>query len=483
MSSSKIKEIFHAAFDLEWDSAAPEDIHAAILSGARVKGTNMCILILAIFIASIGLNMNSTAVIIGAMLISPLMGGIMAIGYGIATNNLTLSRNAFLGLAFQVFICIVTSTLYFSLTPISTAHSELLARTTPTIWDVLIAVFGGLAGIIGLTRREKTNVIPGVAIATALMPPLCTAGYGLATHNLSYFTGAMYLFFINSFFICLSTIVVVRLMRLPCKEFIDGKARRKLHLTIAGIAVITVLPSIYLAYQIVGKSIFESNVSNFLSREFSFQDTQMVQSKVSQEKKEIEVALLGKRLSDEKISEIEHTLPNYSLSDMRLRVTQTEVAAGVSAEDIQAIIEKELDGNAVQLNQMNQAQEMEDLKAELTKYKARLLEYQSYDYDVESITRELKALYPQIDGISIGTQKSWDSVQEQTVVSTVAVLSLPEYLVPAQHRQITDWLVTKTQSDTVVLLQDVPRNALDEIPPVEEPGGEGDENPQAFLLP
>lgn len=175
----------------------------------------MCILMLAILIASIGLNMNSTAVIIGAMLISPLMGGITAIGYGIATNDLTLSKGAAIRLGIQVVICLITSTIYFTISPITTASSELLARTTPTAWDVLIALFGGLAGIIGQTRKEKSNVIPGVAIATALMPPLCTAGYGLARHRLDYFGGALYLFFINSFFICLAAIVVLKLLRLP----------------------------------------------------------------------------------------------------------------------------------------------------------------------------------------------------------------------------------------------------------------------------
>ena len=158
-------------FSLRWDMADPDEIHNTIISGAKLQGTNMCILMLAILIASIGLNMNSTAVIIGAMLISPLMGGITAIGYGIATNDLTLSKGAAIRLGIQVVICLITSTIYFTISPITTASSELLARTTPTAWDVLIALFGGLAGIIGQTRKEKSNVIPGVAIATAPMPP------------------------------------------------------------------------------------------------------------------------------------------------------------------------------------------------------------------------------------------------------------------------------------------------------------------------
>lgn len=196
----QVKGVLRKAFSIHGDSASYDEIEERILSGGEVKGTNLCILVLAIFIASIGLNMNSTAVIIGAMLISPLMGGIMAIGYGLVTGDFRQARNSGVGLAVQVFVCLVISTLYFTFSPISTASSELLARTNPTIWDVLIASFGGLAGIIGTTRKEKSNVIPGVAIATALMPPLCTAGYGLATKNLAYFGGAMYLFLINSNF-------------------------------------------------------------------------------------------------------------------------------------------------------------------------------------------------------------------------------------------------------------------------------------------
>lgn len=214
-------------FDLNADRASMEEISERIESGALLKGTNMAILILAMFIASIGLNMNSTAVIIGAMLISPLMGVIMAIGYGIATYDTAYVRKSFLKLLFQIGFCILTSTIYFYISPISTASSELLARTEPTIWDVLIALFGGLAGIIGITRKEKSNVIPGVAIATALMPPLCTAGYGIATHSLKFFSGALYLFCINGVFICLSTFIVLKFIKVPAKQYVSIQVLRR----------------------------------------------------------------------------------------------------------------------------------------------------------------------------------------------------------------------------------------------------------------
>ena len=182
------------------DQATYDEIHENILDGVNIGGSNFIILMCAIIIASVGLNMNATAVIIGAMLISPLMGPIIAIGYSVGIYNLKLLKKSAIILIIEIFISITTATIYFSLSPISSAGSEILSRTAPNIWDVIIAFTGGIAGIIGITRKKSGNILPGVAIATALMPPLCTSGYGLATKNIHIFLGAGYLFFINSFF-------------------------------------------------------------------------------------------------------------------------------------------------------------------------------------------------------------------------------------------------------------------------------------------
>ena len=214
-------------FDLRADQADVAEIDATIRSGVEFRGTNLWVLIFAILIASVGLNVNSTAVVIGAMLISPLMGPIIGLGYGAGVNDSALMRSSLFNLGLAAFISLLASTLYFWLTPLTQAHSELLARTTPSIWDVLIALFGGLAGVIGVTRRVKSNLIPGVAIATALMPPLCTAGYGLATGNLSYFLGAFYLFAINSVFIAIATLMMVRVMRLPNVNVMEDRSLLK----------------------------------------------------------------------------------------------------------------------------------------------------------------------------------------------------------------------------------------------------------------
>lgn len=222
-----LREIIHDRFNLEEDKASEDEIIENVKKGIEFKGMNLWVLIFAIFIASIGLNVNSTAVIIGAMLISPLMGPIMGIGLGIGINDFELIKKSYKNLGVAVLISVITSTFYFLITPLSDAQSELLARTTPTIWDVFIALFGGLAGIVAATRKSISNVIPGVAIATALMPPLCTAGYGLATGTLSYFLGAMYLFFINSVFISLATYLIVRFTKFHKKEFLDPLREKK----------------------------------------------------------------------------------------------------------------------------------------------------------------------------------------------------------------------------------------------------------------
>lgn len=251
----KMKKVVRDAFSLTRDMATFEEINDRFVSGGVVTGTNLSILLLAALIASIGLNMNSTAVIIGAMLVSPLMGTIMAMGYGLATGQLTLVRNGFVGFLFQVVVVLLAATAYFFLSPISAASSELLARTQPTVWDVLIALAGGCAGAIGLTRKDKnSNVIPGVAIATALMPPLCTVGYGLATGQFKYAVGALYLFAINSFFIMVATLLILLALRVPARAEVSKSTVKKLRVRIVAATLVLLVPSILFGYRIAVQS-------------------------------------------------------------------------------------------------------------------------------------------------------------------------------------------------------------------------------------
>lgn len=248
----KISDILKDAFSLKNDTAEQEEIRTRLVEGGQVSGSNMGILMLAILIASIGLNVNSTAVIIGAMLISPLMGSIQAAAYGIASADLKLFRKSSIGLFFQICISLLTSTLYFKISPISMATSELLARTQPTIWDVIIALCGGLAGIIGMTRTEKSNVLPGVAIATALMPPLCTCGYGIATKQWEFLWGAGYLFCVNAYFILFASTLILEILNVPKKQVaLSNKQRQAIKRKIIINTIIVILPSLFVAYNMV----------------------------------------------------------------------------------------------------------------------------------------------------------------------------------------------------------------------------------------
>ena len=245
------------------------DIEATIASIQRsveFRGVNLWILFFAIIIASIGLNVNSTAVIIGAMLISPLMGPINGIGLAVGTFDMKLLQRSIRNLGIMVVISLLASTVYFVLSPLSDAQSELLARTRPTIFDVLIATFGGLAGIVAASRKEQPfTVISGVAIATALMPPLCTAGFGLATLQFKYFFGAFYLFFINSFFIALATFLMVRYLKFPISKFVDPRREKIVKRSIMFFTILVMVPSLFTAISVVKESAFNSQAIKFVN--------------------------------------------------------------------------------------------------------------------------------------------------------------------------------------------------------------------------
>ena len=254
-----MKEKIREIFSIRNDIADYDEIKERIVGASNVTGTNLCILMLAILIASIGLNMNSTAVIIGAMLISPIMGTIQAMGYGVAASDLNQAKRAGIGFLFQIIICLVTSTLYFKLSPISTETSELLARTQPKVWDVMIASCGGLAGIIGITRKEKSNVIPGVAIATALMPPLCTCGYGIAHSNLRISLGAGYLFLVNAYFICITSMLVLIILKVPKEGTFSVQQRKTIKRKLITNTILIMIPSLVVAGIMVRQADMDNN--------------------------------------------------------------------------------------------------------------------------------------------------------------------------------------------------------------------------------
>ncbi len=279
------------------------------------RGHTAWILMFSIFIASIGLNVNSTAVIIGAMLISPLMGPILGIGLSVGTNDFDTLVRALKNLAIAVTISLLTSTLYFLLTPLDIEQTELLSRTKPTFLDVLVALFGGFAGIVAGSRREKSNVVPGVAIATALMPPLCTAGYGLATLKLKYFLGAFYLFFINSVFISLSTYLVVKYLKFPLVTYIDKVKLRKYRLILIVFLVLTIIPSTIIFYNVIQEARFKLAAENFINEKCDFEGSELINHRLlfNDSLSVIDLYYIGKPIDEEKHVYLKEMLSTYGL--------------------------------------------------------------------------------------------------------------------------------------------------------------------------
>lgn len=312
----------HTLFSLDIDQASYHRIRKDVDDNIRFSGRNLWILILAILLASFGLNVNSSAVVIGAMLISPLMGPIMGIGLGASINDFTLLKRSGINFLFATVTSLLTSTLYFSFSPLNEAHAELLARTSPNIYDVFIALAGGFAGIIAISGNNRGNVLPGVAIATALMPPLCTTGYGLATGQWKFVVGALYLFLINGVFIALSTYLFARIIRFPLVHDRDRKVDKRHQRIIMILTISTLIPSIYLSYQLISNSHYNSSAEKFIQQEISFRGAIILNKKIDPQNGVIELYIAGSPISEADESLIKQRLTRYGLSNTRLEIYQ-----------------------------------------------------------------------------------------------------------------------------------------------------------------
>ncbi len=439
-------------FDLTADMASPDTIRKSVLAGLRFRGTNLWVLIFAIVVASVGLNVNSAAVIIGAMLISPLMGPIVGVGYGVATTDVEMIRVALKNLFIAAGMSIATSALYFTLTPLATAGSELLARTTPTAWDVLIALFGGLAGAVALTRKTYTNVVPGVAIATALMPPLCTAGYGIATLHLDYFLGAFYLFFINGVFISLATFMVVRFLKVPNHAFADPAQGRRVHRLTWGIALLTALPSVWLGYRIVERALFEANARRFIDEQLTFTNTYVVARRLDPSARTMNLLLAGQRVSAARLDSARARLADYHLRRATLTIRQgMALYDSADADALRASLLDDLQNrNAAVLA----AQEVR-----LDRLQQALLAQQAMNRlpPAAALLREVRVEHPDVRrlGLSWLVQPPADSV---TPPDSLLVLRLTLSAAPdsAETGRLTRWLRLRTGHPRVQLLLDAP---------------------------
>ena len=433
------KRYFNAQPDKTDETATVEQIS----DGVTFRGANLWVLIFAIFIACLGLNVNSTAVIIGAMLISPLMGPIIGMGLAVGRADLELLKRSLTNYGVATVISVLTATLYFLLTPLTEAQSELLARTSPTLYDVLIALFGGAAGILALSTG-KGNVIPGVAIATALMPPLCTAGYGLAMGEWSFFFGAFYLYFINTVFIALATYVGVRLLKFRPKQFVDKARLATVNRYIAAIVIVTMLPAAYMTTQIIRQSMLENNVKQFVKHELNQHGTRILSEQADRETKTLNVVAVGAALPNELIEAARKHMGDYQLDNYRLNVIQGAQSDSLLLARNYGGVQKGLSGQDQQQLAL-QTERMAQLERETA-------DYRRLDALAREIGGEVKAVCPKVTriGLSKITEMPVDSGVVRTYV--LAVANCPTTLADDDRQRLTQWLKVRTQADSLRLI-------------------------------
>ena len=444
------KSFIEEYLDVRRDKADESEAVKSIREGVEMKGATIWILIAAILLASLGLNVNSTAVIIGAMLISPLMGPIMGVGLAIGLGDFDLMKRSFKSYLIVTLFSVVTATLFFLISPsVSEGQSELLARTSPTIYDVFIALFGGAAGFIALSTTKKGSVIPGVAIATALMPPLCTAGFGLATGNLIYFLGAFYLYFINSVFICVATYLGTRFMRFSRLKYVDKEREKKVRKYIVWVVVLTMIPAVYLTYGILNDTIYEGSVNRFVNEQLSFDNAQVVDKKVEKRDgtKELRVVLVGKEVADSTIIMAQRRMADYNLGDTKLVVLQ-----GVSGQQAATMDITSVRAQVLEDFYKNGEVKLQQQAVLIDSIQGLLNGYLTYDELARILMPEMKVLYPQVSRFSLSKtlEMSIDSARVDTV--TFAIIHLNKRIDDREKSKMVEWLKARTNSKELRLL-------------------------------
>lgn len=396
-------------------------------------------LVSAVGVASVGLNINSIPVIIGAMLISPLMGPIVSVGVSLTIYDWEFMRRSFRNFLILTLIGIIISTIYFALSPINNAQSELLARTQPTLFDVLIAIFGGTAAFIGISRMRANTVVPGVAIATALMPPLCTIGYGIATLQMTFIFGASYLYLINSIFICLSVLLVAKYMRLPKQEYPDETTKKRVSRVITAVIIIMVVPAIYLAYTFVQQNNFNQNANAYIAQEFEAQGYVVIYKDLQfGAQKKIDIAVLDENFDETDIAVLKAKLPQYGLSGVGLEIRQN----GFS------LTEEEW------LEMLTQLNGEEEKRAAL---EARILSERATFMSPSRLLSEAKSFNSKIEDIAIGTLNYGSIENELTEPKQTVTVYSTEPLMQVEANMMHAWLRSRLKTDelTVHFVPDV----------------------------
>ncbi len=371
-----------------------------ILASIPFRGHTAWLLVFSVMVASVGLNINSVPVVIGAMLISPLMGPIMGMGYAIATNNIEVFKKSAYNFLVMVALSVLTSFLYFKITPIVAERQELLLRTSPTFFDVLIGFFGGLAGIVALTRKGFFNVISGVAIATALMPPLCTAGYGLAVHNVHYFSGAFYLFLINSFYIGLATFIIIKYLRFPLVKHLDSSRQRLIVRLLYVLAVLVMIPSVLSTYAMYRRELFKQTARSFVEANLKFPGARIVKTDIKPDKREIDVYFIGEVVPESQIAFWKQQLVRHSrLNNARLLVFQT----ADKSKEIEEALSKKFKGQLLEQFYRQTQQQLREKEAVIQQLRDSLRRRQEHEnrfrIPYAQIRNEALTLFPQLASV------------------------------------------------------------------------------------
>lgn len=413
-----------------------------IRNGAVLTGVNLWVLVGAIFIASLGLNTNSTAVIIGAMLISPLMGPIMGFGLGLGTNDFALVNKSVRNFLIMFVLSATASSLFFLISPVKEAGSELLGRTSPTVYDVLIAFFGGMAGIIaGASKLRSGNVIPGVAIATALMPPLCTMGYGISHLNWQYTAGAFYLFMINSVFIALATYFIVSLLNYPDVEESDPKRKKRLRVIIPFIIALMIAPSIYLTYHIVKKYFYEQNAESFMNKEIVDGKHIIVTSKMDYNlgKSQLKVVVVGEPYDSLGIVELKEKMKGYGLVNTKLTLYQGDDGR-VAARDMFGALDQDMQSTRSSIK---------DIYLTMDSIRQKVNKVAVLDSLQATIAREIKKSDSTLNRFTLRRVFSFNPSKNRNDTIWYALASYREPLTFAKKFGIEEWLKKRLKSPNV----------------------------------
>lgn len=427
-------------FNLHEGEDDRERVLESIKKNIDFKGANLWILACAIIVASVGLNVNSTAVIIGAMLISPLMGPIVGAGFALGIYDFTLLKKSLKNLLNATVVSLTVSTLYFYLSPFKDVQSELLARTAPNIYDILIAFFGGIVGVIAVTRTEKGNPIPGVAIATALMPPLCTAGYGIATAQWPFFLGAFYLYSINCVFIGIATFLIIKYLKYPAIKLVNEKQQKQVKIIISILITAMLLPSSYLAYSLYREQQFKKNADRFIENEFSNKGYTVVYKKTdfNAKKKKLELAFLSKRFDKKELAGLKGRLVTYPYlkgTNLIIRQDSTDRYNELKGDILNQIKSGENEMNAKDVK-------IAQLEKELTKNV----------FDTKQILSETQALFPSVNSLSV-SRNNLITAKDSIIAVTAVIYEVSKGLSDEDQLKFKNWLNTKLGVKNVQLFK------------------------------